>query len=105
MKLLADRRAAALAERHLQGERELWHAQTMTMRARIARHRAAITVGTGALTGLLFGFLPVRGIAKGGRLVASAAGFVLRTPIGSMLLDGMRHRPPTQAAAPPTPAS
>lgn len=100
MKLLTYRREAALAERHLQRERATWHADATTLRSRVAHHRGALAVGAGAAAGLLCGFLPLRAMARVGRLVASVAGFVLRTPIGAMLIDGIKHRPPTQTAAP-----
>ena len=100
MKLLERRRAAVLAERTLVHERARWHIKTMSLRARIAHHRAAIVMGGGALAGLVCGMVPMGAVARVGRLVASTAAFALRTPIGAMLFEEMRHRTPERSAAP-----
>ncbi len=100
MKLLVRRREVAVAERRLQRERADWHAQTTALRACAARHRGALAVGTGAIGGLLCGLLPLRSIARLGRFLASAAEFALRTPIGAMLIDGMKRHAPAQTASP-----
>lgn len=100
MKLLVLRREVATAERRLQSERAVWRAQTTALRACAERHRGALAVGTGAISGLLCGLLPLHSIAQLGRFLARAAEFTLRTPIGSMLIDGLKRRPPAQTASP-----
>lgn len=82
----------AVAEHRLRRERAIWNLQTTMLRDRFAKHRGVLAVGSGALAGLLCGFLPLRSMARLGRLCASVAGFALRTPIGGILFDEMRHR-------------
>lgn len=100
MKLLARRREAELAQVQLQRERHRWQTDTETLRACFARHRGSIAVGTGAVVGLLCGVIPIRGATRFGRIVANVSVFVLRTPIGVMLIDAIRHRGPTNKVAP-----
>ena len=92
MKLLARRRETANAEARLQRERAIWNVQTRSLRERIESHRTAIAIGSGALAGLLCGILPLRSIARIGRLCTGVAAFALRTPIAAMLVDGMKLR-------------
>ena len=100
MKLLARRREVAQAERHLQHQRRLLHSDTQALRARFSRHRGAIAVGGGAALGLVCGLIPMRGLARLGRLVAGVSGFALRTPIGAMLIDAIRQAVPANKTAP-----
>ena len=100
MKLLIRRRAAAVAEQRLQRARDIWRAETTTIRARIARHRAAFAACAGLATGLLCGLLPLRSVTRLGSFFAGAVSFALRTPIGAMLVEGASHRVRAEAARP-----
>ena len=100
MKLLIRRRAAAVVEQRLQRERDIWHTETTTIRARIATHRAAVAAGAGLASGLLWGLLPARSLARLGSFFAGTVSFALRTPIGAMLVEGASHRLRAEAARP-----
>jgi predicted lipid-binding transport protein (Tim44 family) len=101
VKLLIRRRDAALAEQRLRRERDIWHIETTTIRARIARHRAAFAAGGGLASGLLCGLVPPRSVARLGRFFAGTVSFALRTSIGAMLVEGATRR--VRAEAPPGP--
>lgn len=93
MQLLERRREAAEADLRLQKERGRWYTQTMAIRATLARHRQAWTVGGGFAGGVLTGLLPIRAFARTASLLVGAVSFALRTPIGAMLLEGATLRP------------
>lgn len=101
MKLLERRRDAALAERRLTLEQHRWLVKTRSIRMYMARHREAWIVGTGLAGGFIVGLLPLRHISRVVSLTASAASFMMRTPIGSLLADGFaRGREDTGTAGP-----
>lgn len=92
MSLSARRREVAIAEQHLRHERARWRTKTLTLRRRLARHRIGFVVGLGAAAGFVCGLVPLRPVFRIGRFIASVAAFALRTPIGAMLIDDMKHR-------------
>lgn len=99
MTLLARRREARLAEVRVQRQRMLWQIHTNTLRAHLSHDRGVIAVCAGAATGFACGLMPMRGIARGARIVASIAAFALRTPIGAMLFEGIKRGATSQNVA------
>ncbi len=88
MKLLQRRRDAALAEHRLIIEQDSWRVKTRSIRMYIARHREAWIVGAALTGGFIVGLLPLRHLSRAVSLTASAASFMMRTPIGALLADG-----------------
>jgi hypothetical protein len=84
MSLLARRRDAARAERHLHLERVEWQAQTRTLQTRVEQHRETWIVAGGLIGGMACGLLPLRGLLRAGDLLASAFALAMRSPLAAL---------------------
>ena len=78
MSLPERRRNAERAERLLQLERDAWRIRTQPLRARIALHREAVTLGGGFAGGLFAGLLPIGSLARVSRFVANMIALAMR---------------------------
>ena len=102
MMLLQRRREVALAEARVARERERWREDSASIKKNFAAHRVAWILGGGFASGAVAGLIPVRGVARAGGFFASLVSFVLRSPLGAMLIDGATRQAAASASAAPT---
>jgi uncharacterized protein (DUF2062 family) len=95
MILTSRRRAAELAEHRLLLARSDWNRQTRSLRANVARHRGLWIVGAGFGSGVLAAWLPLRGVGRALRALASVVSFSLRTPLAALFAESLTHKPGT----------
>lgn len=101
----ARRREVIAAQHRLVRESAAWDRRTFALRARIARHREAVIVGSGFFGGIVTGLLPLRGFANATRAAVGMASFLLRNPLGTWLVHGLRLGEDSAPAQPEIPAS
>lgn len=92
MSRVARRREVAAAQRQLTFECDRWHADTQSLRAGLNRHRIAWIAGGGFAGGLAAGWLPRKGLVRAARLVTEMLSLALRTPLGPLIVEGIRRR-------------
>jgi uncharacterized protein (DUF2062 family) len=100
MILTTRRRDAALAEQRLLLARRGWQRKTHLLSENIARHPDWWIVGGGFASGAIAALLPVRGIGRALRMLASVASFALRTPLAAAFAETFAHKPPASTDPP-----
>ena len=75
-------------------ERDRWPDRTRVLRGMYARHREMIVLAGGFASGMMAGFLPLRGFARVGGSLVSVATFALRNPLGTLLVNKLTHPTP-----------
>lgn len=100
----ACRREVIAAQYGYVVERGRWRSRTLALRACIAPHRVAWTIGGGLAGGFLTGLLPIRSAARAVNLVMGTLSFALHGPIGTALRAWSRNDDAsTSDMAQPTP--
>lgn len=87
-----DRAAVIAAEQELLRRRTVHREQTLWLRDRMQRHRAALLVSSGLCAGLLVGWLPLRSWSRTGAAAVSAGFAIARTPLGPLLFGALFAR-------------